>query len=286
MDCIKELTALLPYPLRALIDRGDPPEELRLYAGRRAVTVKNGRVSLTPLVCTKELMKETLDLLTNRSFYSHADTIRRGFLPLPCGVRAGIAGNAAAEVGEVRSLEEVTFLCIRIPRAVPGAADALFSFLQKRSFRDSVIVCSPPGVGKTTVLRELARRLSSAPCFLPTALIDERGELSHSLQDCPLLTVYLYYPKARALEIALRTASPRFLIADEIGEEDLPALSACGRGGVPFAVSMHAGSLKELYGRKNVSSFLEGGLFDLYTGLTRDERGLHFDFQFLREEKP
>ena len=75
MDHVKELKKMLPDQLRYLISEEDPPEELRLYAGRQAAVARAGKLSLTPLICTKELMDETLEKLTNRSYYVHSETI-------------------------------------------------------------------------------------------------------------------------------------------------------------------------------------------------------------------
>lgn len=127
---------------------------------------------------------------------------------------------------------------------------------------------SPPGMGKTTVLRELARKLSSPPYLLSTALLDQRGELSAGLEDCPSLSVYLYYPKEKALSMALRTAAPDLIILDEIGKEECAGLAECGKGGVAVIASAHAAGHGELLARPGIAALLQTGMFDYLVGLS------------------
>lgn len=222
-------------------------------------------------------MKETLSCCTNRSFYSHSDTILEGYISLPGGVRAGICGKAVCKEGKILSVKDISFLSLRIPRPVPGAADPLLNLLRSTDFRKGMLMYSPPGMGKTTVLRELARKLSSPPYLLSTALLDQRGELSAGLEDCPSLSVYLYYPKEKALSMALRTAAPDLIILDEIGKEECAGLAECGKGGVAVIASAHAAGHGELLARPGIAALLQTGMFDYLVGIERTGTKLSFE---------
>ena len=275
---LQKLQKILPSPLFFLLsEHSEPPEELRMRVGHPVILKQWGRCALTHLVCTEDLMKETLSCCTNRSFYSHSDTILEGYISLPGGVRAGICGKAVCKEGKILSVKDISFLSLRIPRPVPGAADPLLNLLRSTDFRKGMLMYSPPGMGKTTVLRELARKLSSPPYLLSTALLDQRGELSAGLEDCPSLSVYLYYPKEKALSMALRTAAPDLIILDEIGKEECAGLAECGKGGVAVIASAHAAGHGELLARPGIAALLQAGMFDYLVGIERTGTKLSFE---------
>lgn len=272
---VAKLKELLPFPLHRYVD--EEPEELRLKRGAQVMTMSEGVLTLRHLICTDELMDEVFLKLTNRSYYSHAATVNEGYLALPCGLRAGVAGRAAATGGKITAVRDLSFLSLRIPRPLPGIDRGLIERVGTRLFRGGALIYAPPGVGKTTLLRELARRISSPPYLIPTALADERGELSFDLDACPALTVYLHYPKAKAAECALRTVSPRALFTDEIGPLETNALSACAVGGVPVFASAHADSLSELLSKPGMRALTDSGCFAYVIGLRREEGRFLYD---------
>lgn len=142
---LQKLQKILPSPLFFLLsEHSEPPEELRMRVGHPVILKQWGRCALTHLVCTEDLMKETLSCCTNRSFYSHSDTILEGYISLPGGVRAGICGKAVCKEGKILSVKDISFLSLRIPRPVPGAADPLLNLLRSTGFRKGMLMYSPP----------------------------------------------------------------------------------------------------------------------------------------------
>lgn len=278
MNDARALLSALPFCLSSLVDQSDPPEELRMRRGTAVLTKRGGVFRSEHLICTDELMEKTLSVLTNRSFYTHAETVNEGYLSLPGGLRVGICGSAITEGGRIRAVRDISFLCLRIPRPLPGAADRLFFEMQTLGRLDGVLVYSPPGVGKTTVLRELARLLTKR-AGKAVALIDTRGELSAGLEDCPNLAVYLHYPKAAGLAMAVRTVAPDTVILDEIGPEECEGLFLCGHSGVQTVASAHAASADELFSDPGISKLIAHGVFSLLVGLERRGGRLYFTFE-------
>ena len=272
------LEALLPYPLYALLSEKKDAEELRLSLGSRVILKSGGRVEASPLICTKELLKETLDRMLNRSFYAHEDSIREGYISLPCGLRAGLCGQAVVDGGKIKTVKEITSIVLRIPHRIRGVEKPLFEALEKEGFTQGLLIYSLPGVGKTTVLRELAYRIG-ATGSKSLALIDTRGELSAGIENCDGISVFLHYPKAAGASIAVRTMSPDIIVLDEIGPEECPALIEAGFGGVTALASCHAATLEELRRRPGFAKLLSSGIFRHIVRLSRKGNDLSVRFE-------
>lgn len=79
---LQKLQKILPSPLFFLLsEHSEPPEELRMRVGHPVILKQWGRCALTHLVCTEDLMKETLSCCTNRSFYNTAYKRESGCFP-------------------------------------------------------------------------------------------------------------------------------------------------------------------------------------------------------------
>ncbi len=224
------------------------PEEIRLRTDRPiALTMGNTNVLLST-VCSEVDMQETINRLCDRSLYSHADTIREGYIYAGNGIRAGVCGRAVLENGKITLLRDIRSVCIRLPSRVPSAGEAVYQALAADGFRDSVLVCSPPGCGKTTVLRELAAMLANPPIPKRVALVDTRYELGAGLEDVMMLDILSGYPRHMGMEIAMRTMAPDYIICDEVASmDDRQALLSCVGSGIRLCASVHSGSMAELW---------------------------------------
>ena len=129
----------------------------------------------------------------------------------------------------------------------------------------------PPGCGKTTVLRDLARQLSSGVRGgrnFRVAVVDERGELAATCCGCPqndlgpCCDVLDGYPKGEGIRQAVRCLAPDVVICDEIGgTDDARAVMEGLNAGVAVIASAHASSLAELCARPYLRALLDTGAF-------------------------
>ncbi len=277
---ISSLLSYLP-PRAAEILAKYPAEgltEIRLRAGRPMTVVLEGRHLPTGIALTAAEMTETVVRLCGGSLHAYGDTMAEGFIPLPNGCRAGVCGTLSG--GQVT---DVTSLSLRIPRHVPGVGRSLCRQLLQEP-GSGMLLYSLPGEGKTTLLRDMAVTLSSPPHLLRVAVLDSRRELfredafRHSVAD-----VYLGYPKARAMELALRTMTPQYLLCDELGVDELPAVAAAQNAGVPLIASAHAPTVEALLRRPGFRRLHEEGVFGYYVALKREGRG--YFFQVTRREE-
>lgn len=237
------LRELLPYrisdAIRGVFAEGGASvcEEIRLRAGRLStLTVSGGKSISLGITLSREEIDETVDRLCGGSLYAHGDTIKNGYITLASGIRVGICGRAATDNGRLIGISDISSVCIRIPHSVKADATVICELLKKFNYSKGVLIYSPPGEGKTTLLRAAVMRLSTMQrdaTGLRVAVVDTRGELEfgigskHSTAD--LLSGY---PKGLGIEIALRTLNANVIVCDEIGNEDeARAITDASNGG-------------------------------------------------------
>ncbi len=203
------------------------------------------------------------------SVYSNTDNIKQGFVTLKNGARIGLTGTAVMNNGEITGVKDITSLNIRIPHEVIGCSDKVLNFLYVNLF-PSVIVAGMPSSGKTTLLRDMARQLSSgfAGKYRKVAMIDERCEFAGRRDVNSALNVGINtdvlssFPKTEGIELATRTLSPEMIICDEVSKlSEASAISAAFSSGVKFALSVHIGSKDDLYRKSIIKQLIETGEF-------------------------
>lgn len=276
----RELSELLPYRLvsaaiKCAAVHRSTINEVRLREGQPLCITSNGKNFVTPRRVSREDIDYTLRKLCSNSLYSHAETIKEGFITSKNGVRAGICGRAVTDGGNITAVTEVTSLAIRFPRRAYGAADNVYAMLKKRDFKEGVLIYSRPGIGKTTLLRELACLLSTGEDARRTAIIDTRCELSAGFEDLTMADVLNSYPRGKGIEIAVRTLSPQYIICDEIGNaSEAEAILEAAHSGVNIAASAHGESFEQLMRSPYIARLWEAGIFGICLGLlSRDPDG-------------
>ena len=268
MSALQNALWLLPGELRNALHH--LPEktasevcEIRLRRGRLpALTLSSGESPLsgTAAVTAADLAR-VLELASGASPYAASDCLRRGFITAEGGVRVGFCGRFPSGERGLWSRDDLFSVCIRIPREVKGIGERFCA----RPF-PSTLILSPPGGGKSTLLRDIVRTLSNGG--MRVGLCDERGEIAalsgsgcgfdigertDVLSDCP---------KARAAMILLRCMSPELIAMDEISEqEDVNACRSAAYCGVSLLATAHAADTSELSRREVYRILLRDRIF-------------------------
>ena len=264
----------LPYELiqqiGALTSQGRV-EEIRVRLGRRASVVLSGKNIMLNYKAGQSEMSEIMTRMCKGSLYAYSDTINQGYISLPEGIRVGVGGRATCEDGKIIGVYDVGILCIRIPHRQKRVGGEVCELLKSFNSSKGVLIYSPPGVGKTTLLRGCVSILAGGDNPLRTLVVDTRGELGFSLDGEGLcLDVLSGYPRRLGIEIATRTMNAQLIVCDEIGDyEEALALVSSHNCGVPLIASAHAGSLTELLSRTGIRLLHEAGIFGAYVGISR-----------------
>lgn len=266
MTCAwKELLMILPPWLRQDTDslgktdlqelrlRINAPPELVLFSGSRW---------LSRLVSAEDLQY----CINAASRYSPwaAETMALGYLTAPGGHRIGICGDVTLHNGSVIGIRSVNSLCIRIARDFPGCAG-------DPAPTGSVLILGAPGWGKTTLLRDLARKIAEVETV---AVVDERGELfPEGIPRGKRMDVLSLCPKPLGIDRLLRTMGPGWICVDEItSAEDCAALIQAVGCGVKLMATAHASCRREFQERAVYRSVLDTGIFTRIMVLNRHKQ--------------
>ena len=255
-----------------------------------SVLLPTGEVPL-PVHGEPEELEALCDLATEYSRYAAAETLREGYLSVRGGFRIGLCGTAVMKDGVNTNLKNLSSAAVRIAREKPGIADGVAPGLFRDGDFASTLILSPPGGGKTTLLRDLVRRLSEGVGEYGSrrvSLIDERGEVAVMYRGEPQMNVgprtdvLDACPKALGIPIVLRAMNPQIIAVDEITvREDLRAVSMAAGCGVRLLATIHAAGVEELRQKPLYAQLLADRVFRLAVRVVPTEAGRFYQVEEL-----
>ena len=232
-------------------------EEIRLRVGHYpTVVLPEGEIPAGNTIISSRDIACVMDIATGASVHSACESIKAGYITARGGYRVGICGTAIMQGKEVVGFHTVTSAAIRIPRQMPGIAMNLMEKLFENGRFLSTLIISPPGCGKTTLLRDIIRTLSFSDNPVRVSLADERGEVAAEFDGTPQMDVGKKTdimdgcPKAQAAMILLRAMNPQVIAMDEItAPEDIEAIETAANCGVELIATAHGNGPQDLYRR-------------------------------------
>jgi stage III sporulation protein AA len=276
---IQEQLRRLP---KALADRS---EEIRIRIGRPLEVIIAGRAEFLPYIVEPDVAGQLLSHLSRFSLYTLEEELQRGYITVSGGHRVGLAGKVILDKGSVKAIRDISSFNIRIARQKIGSADKFMPFLFTNEYHHTLIIGAPQ-TGKTTLLRDIARFISTGSedgkiSARKVGIVDERSEIAGCVNGVPQLKfgpridVLDGCPKAEGMMMMIRSMSPDVLVVDEIGRhEDSAAVLEAVNAGIKLIITVHGRTLEEIKKRPNLSDLFRQNIFERFIEIRMDqERG-------------
>lgn len=222
-------------------------------------------------VITAADVKETMEYACNHSIYAYEEELKQGYITIQGGHRIGVAGKVVTEGGKIKTIRNISAMNIRIAKEIKGCADNIMKYLHESNNIFHTLIVSPPGFGKTTLLRDIIRQFSYGMSGVPyktVAVADERSEIAACYQgvaqnDLGIRTDVLdNCPKAEGMLMLLRSMAPDIIAVDELGtRNDIEAAEYIMCGGIALLASVHGSSVKELTTKPGLKNMISRGEF-------------------------
>ncbi len=251
-------------------------QEIRIRTGRPVMLLYGNEMKIPDegFLPTPENIEKQIQIFCKCSRYAYQEEMKNGFLTISGGHRVGLGGRAVMKNEEVIAMTDFSSVNIRVAREYPECSLSLLHKITEGKRIYNTVLISPPGVGKTTFLRDIGRILSRN---FRVCIVDERSEIAAVKNGVPQFDVGLQtdvldaFPKEIGMRNALRALSPDVLITDEIGDEkDKIAIKEVLKGGCKIITSMHGYSIEEAQEKK--TALLE--LFECAVLLQKTDGGV------------
>lgn len=255
------------------------------YEGKERILAETGSFASAPSggyqICREDLA-EMLEVVSGYSVYAFDEELKQGFLTVPGGHRIGVAGKIIWDGEKIQCIRHISFFNIRLSHQVKGCADKVMGYVYEMGGVCHTLIISPPGCGKTTLLRDMIRQISNGTVYLQgqtVGVVDERSELAGSYlgepqNDLGIRTdVMEGGTKAEGMMMLLRSMAPQVIAVDELGSQsDGAAVERVFHCGCKLIATVHGNSVDDARKIPLLNRMIRGKLFERYIVLESQSR--------------
>ena len=237
-----------------------------IYNGVKAYLTDEGATldKSSAIICGQGDITETINNATERSLYAFNDRLKQGFITTTDGVRIGVAGECVFDNDKIITIKKISSLNIRIPHEIKGCASTVYNKIFLKNLYNTLLI-SPPAKGKTTILKDLARKFNAEKDY-SVLIIDERGEFNGINGEN--IDVIKYSNKIYALSYAIRSMSPQIVITDELqSKSDWESAAQAAADGIKIIASCHGRNVNDLLHKV----FFVKNVFERYVVIDADK---------------